>query len=242
MKKLFNAIKRWWYNRGKTYEPPVEKPQVKPEPQKPEHKICESWYPKAVKGTGMKVQGKYDKGYPIGAVVHFTAGQCDTEQHAKDSLSWGIGEGYAFFVIGPTGVVYQNFPLTHWGHHAGSSSYPGIGSGLSNKLVGIEVACAGMVSSSGKSWFGKTFSSDRIRYSEKKANIQPGYYVKYTEAQEKALVELLVWMKKNNPDVFDVKYILGHDEIAPSRKNDPGASLSMTMPELREKIKRLADN
>ena len=234
-KKLINSIRIWWYNRGKTYTPPSTSPEV-PEPQVPHIGNQSAWYPKAVKGTGMKVQGPYRKGSPEGAVVHFTAGQCDTEQHAKDTLSWGIGEGYAFFVIGPTGVVYQNFPLSHWGHHAGTSSHPELGSSLSKYLVGIEVACAGMVDSNGKAWFGKTFSADRLRKSAKNANIQAGTYVKYTEAQEAALVELLVWLKKNDPSVFQVKYILGHDEIAPSRKDDPGASLSMTMPELRNLI------
>lgn len=245
-KKFFNSLRVWWYNRGKTYEPPQEESiqETTEEPVAEPVKIPVvganlAWCPFAVKGTGMKVQGKYECGHPRGAVVHFTAGQCDTEQHAKDSLSWGIGEGYAFFVIGPTGVIYQSFPLTHWGHHAGSSSYEGLGSGLSKHLVGIEIACAGMVDNAGKAWFGKRFSADRLRHSEKKANIQAGTYVMYTQEQEASLMKLLVWLYQNNPSVFEIKYIVGHDEIAPTRKNDPGASLSMTMPELRAKVMEL---
>lgn len=236
--RIFNSIKKWWYNRG------VVIPPEPPKYENPEdtHEIPNVgtnllWYPKAVKGSGMKVQGEYANGYPVGAVVHFTAGQCDTEQHAKDSLSWGIREGYAFFVIGPTGVVYQNFPLSHWGYHAGVSSYPGLGSGVSSKLVGIEVVCAGMVSAQGESWFGKVFAADRLRKVKEEANIQAGTYVKYTPEQEDALIALLVWLKKNNPGVFDIQYIVGHDEVSPSRKNDPGGSLSMTMAELRALIK-----
>jgi len=49
-------------------------------------------------------------------------------------------------------------------------------------------------------------------------------------------------MKRNNPDVFELKCVLGHDEVAGkkgigyNRKNDPGAALSMTMTEFRNKL------
>lgn len=240
--KLFNALKRWWYNRAPVATVPPEIPvdPVKPEPQTPVIGNGDLWYPLAVKGTGMKMQGEYRKGYPEGAVVHFTAGRCDTEQEAKDSLSWGIGEGYMFFVIGPTGVVYQNFPLSHWGHHAGSSSHPDLGSSVSKYLVGIEVACAGRVDDNGKAWFNKYYPSERLRTVKASGNRQAGTYVKYTEAQEKALRDLLVWLHKNNPSVFKIDLILGHDEVSPGRKNDPGGSLSVTMPELRNEIALLS--
>lgn len=201
-----------------------------------------AWYPKAVKGTGMKTLGKYECDYPRGAIVHYTAGHCDTEEHAKDSLNWGKGEGYAFFLIGPTGVVYQNFPLTHWGSHAGSSFWVGLGSSVSKHCVGIEIACAGLVESNGKSWFGKTYSKDRLRKVPKLDNVKAGTYVKYTDKQEESLIDLLCWLHKNNPSVFEIKYILGHDEVAPDRKQDPGGSLSMTMPHLRSLIAEKVKN
>ena len=189
----------------------------------------------------MRIQGKYAKLYPQGAIVHFTAGNCETEQDAQDSLAWGKEQGYAFFVIGPKGVVYQNFPLDSWGYHAGQSSYPGLGSGVSSKLVGIEVACAGTVDSNGKSWFKKIYHNDRIRTVPKRDNRVAGRYVKYTPEQEKALIDLIVWLKKNNPAVFDIKYVLGHDEVPPGRKDDPGGALSMTMPEFRKHIESLTN-
>lgn len=248
--KLFQKIKRWWYNRAPAAVAPTPEPQrpeppaptipdATPEPQVPIIGNNDLWYPKAVKGSGMKMQGRYRKGHPEGAIVHFTAGRCNTEQEAKDSLAWGIDSGYTFFVIGPTGVVYQNFPLSHWGHHAGSSSWPGLGSGVSNYLVGIEVACAGKVDSNGKSWFNVTYPPERLRTVSAKDNRQAGTYVKYTPEQEKALIDLLVWLKRNNPKVFRTDLILGHDSVSPGRKNDPGGSLSMTIPELQKLIAEL---
>lgn len=239
--KIIKSLTKWWYNRGATYAPPVPPIQESEQEQPNDSPIPIvgaklAWYPKAIQSSGMKVQGKYRKGGPEGAIVHFTAGRCDTEQEARDTLNWGINSGYAFFVIGPTGKVYQNFPLTHWGAHAGKSSWPSLGSSVSEYLVGIEVACAGRLQAGNKSWFGKVYPADRIRKSGSVANIQAGTYVKFTEEQEKSLFDLLVWLKKNDPKVFSTDLILGHDEVSPTRKDDPGASLSMTMPQLRRLI------
>lgn len=188
------------------------------------------WVPWAIRPSrSMSTSFTYPKGYPHGAIVHFTAGRDKTEQEALDSYNWGCDSGFTFFVIGPTGKLYQGFPLNKGGAHAGASYWPGLGSGVSSKLVGIEVACAGKLDNRGKSWFGVTYPQDEIRNGFKK----------YTPQQEETLIKLLVWLKKNCPDVFDVQYILGHDECAvpAGRKNDPGSSLSMTMDELRALIK-----
>lgn len=217
-----------------TTDKPVE--PERPSPSIPGAKAL--WYPLAdTSGPQMKARGSYEKGYPIGAVIHFTAGRDESEDDARGSLEWGLNEGYAFFVIGPTGKVYQRLPLNKWGYHAGTSSWPGLGSSLSDKLVGIEVACAGRLDSNRKSWFGKTYPESQCRTVSSKQNIQGGTYKKYTEAQERALIDLLMWLKQNNPSVFSLDFVLGHDSIAPSRKNDPGGSLSMTIPELQMLLK-----
>ena len=205
-----------------------EKPPVVVIPDQPAtvgHNLM--FYPKAKIIKGMRSAGVYEHGHPVGAVVHFTAGRDENEQAAIDSLSWGAGQGYAFYVIGPTGQVYQSIPLNQWNSHCGQSYWPGLGSRLSNKLVGIEIACAGKLEN-GKSWFGKSYPADQIRNGFKK----------YTQAQEIALFELLRWLYENNPEVFHCDYILGHDEISPGRKNDPGHSLSIKMSELRTSVKQ----
>lgn len=196
-------------------------------------------YPLADFSVTHKTQGNYPNSYPKGAVVHFTAGQCDSEQDAIGTMNWGKTQGYAFWSIGPTGKVYQTHTLDRWGHHAGTSSWPGLGEGLSNKLLGIEVVCAGKTDNDGKAWFGKVYRGERLRVGPTVDNCQAGTYVKYTEAQEKALIDLLLWLKKNNPEEFSFDHVLGHDSIAPARKNDPGHSLSMTIPELQAKLKSL---
>lgn len=223
---------------GKVETKPAEPTVITP----PTNKAL--YYPKAViPNRSMTAKTKYADGYPKGAIVHFTAGQDRTEQDALDSYNWGCDEGYVFFVIGPTGKVYQGFPLSHGGSHAGTSKWPGLGESVSSKLVGIEVACAGRLEGN-KAWFGRTYQDSEIRAVTESYGCPAGNYKKFTEAQEQALIELLVWLKKNNPGVFNVDYILGHHEVSGMkgigywRKNDPGGSLSITMDQLRAKIKK----
>jgi len=206
------------------------------------HEI-ELWYPDRTKNDiAMPTAGFYKGGYPKGAIVHFTAGHDSSEEKAKETLKWGASQGYTFFVIGPSGRVYQNFPLDKWGHHAGSSNWVGIGSGVSQHLVGIEVACAGKLTTDLKSWFGKQYEKQECRIVGDNYECPAGIYKKFTKEQEQALVKLILWLKSNNPKVFNLDFVLGHHEVAGVkgigywRKNDPGGSLSMTMSDFREML------
>lgn len=205
------------------------------------------WCPFALRQKEeMKTNGTYPKNYPQGAVVHFTAGRDETEKDALGTLDYGRKQGYSFFVIGPTGVVYQASPLNRWGSHAGESAWPVLGNSVSTKLVGIEVCNAGKLEkceSGFKSWFGKIYKLDEVRIiNDSTDNILRGVYKKITQAQEESLIGLILWLKKNNPEVFNLEYVLGHDEVAGPkgigrwRKSDPGGSLSCTMTEFRKKL------
>ena len=201
------------------------------------------WYPLATIVTPhMKTRGTYPDGYPRGAIVHFTAGRDQTEAQARNTVSNGRETGYAFFVIGPEGEVYQAFPLDRWGYHAGESNWPGLGSGVSSRLVGIEVCNAGKLDANRKSWFGVTYPASATRTVGEDYGCPAGIYRKYTPEQEVALFQLLLWLKANNPAVFHFAYVLGHHEVAGKRglgwwrKNDPGGALSMTMDKFREEL------
>ena len=219
-------------------------------------------YPKARQNVSgkMTTQGDYPRGYPQGAIVHFTAGAPNPES----TVEGGIGNHYTFFVIGPKGDVYQNFDLNRWGYHAGESSHPVLGKSVSKYLVGIEICNAGKVrqidDKTFRPWFNdplhyqqahepiphgvpnpaRDLPLDQVRYVERLQNREAGWYHRYTPEQEQALIELLLWLKSNGPGIFNFEFVLGHDEVSPGRKNDPGGALSLTMPDFRAHLAALA--
>lgn len=223
------------------------------------------WYPKAIRyPKKMKTRGKYKKGYPLGAVVHFTGGR----DGAAKTIEGGIKNGYAYLCIQKDGTIFQAHPISEWGYHAGESAWKHLAKKLigsvSDDLIGIEINCAGRLiehkgefypywawkrNAAGINVFtGKTdpIPLENRRYTPGKDNQLKGWYEKYTEAQEKSLIELLLWLKSQAPSVFDFDFVLGHDEVAGLsglgrwRKNDPGAALSLTMPAYRALLKSLS--
>jgi N-acetylmuramoyl-L-alanine amidase/N-acetyl-anhydromuramyl-L-alanine amidase AmpD len=218
-------------------------------------------YPKAKHDVGgkMLVRGRYAAGFPRGAVVHFTAGG----PNAENTVAGGIRNKYCFFTIGPDGEVYQNFELDSWGYHAGESFHQKLGSRVSQFLVGIELCNAGQLRQIDENRFRPWFNDpeyyrkhrepvpagvpnpardlrrEEVRYAAREANREAGWYHSYTPEQEKALEQLLLWLKQQQPDIFQFEFVLGHDEVSPGRKNDPGGSLSMTMPAFRTRLAAL---
>lgn len=187
--------------------------------------------------------GTYKNQFPEGIIVHFTAGW--QSQKPKDAINFANKNGHRYFFLDQSGTVYQQFDLSGYGPHAGESLCPVTKrSSVAKYYVGIEVACAGELSDMDKdgqiddSWFKQlNLPTDTIRkgaYVGKYQNVK-GIFQKFTPEQETSLIELCTWLCKMgcNPDL-----ILGHDEVAQKRKNDPGLSLSMSMDEFRILIKQ----
>jgi N-acetylmuramoyl-L-alanine amidase len=213
------------------------------------------WYPPAVRKFSMPTKGRYAQGFPVGAVVHSTEGRSKNgDRDTENTISCGIQDGYCYFGISSIGTVYQSFLLDRWGSHCGRTWHPALGFNLADRLVGIEVSCAGIVTKSGDHYvpdgWNERFTEAEVRLSAKTENItQAGHYHRFTAAQETALFDLIMWMHRNKPNIFKLDFVLGHDEIATTgaqgsaqqhtlgRKQDPGGSLSMFMKDFRAKLK-----
>jgi N-acetyl-anhydromuramyl-L-alanine amidase AmpD len=197
----------------------------------------------------MVTHGKYAKGWPVGAIVHFTAGR----DGAEKTINGGIQNGYAYWCIQKDGKLFCAHPANEWGYHAGESAWknpkflkPLLGS-VSDDLIGIEINAAGRLTKKGDkfySWFNTEIPAANVRYCDGSSPDQcEGYYEKYTPEQEATLIATLLWLKAQAPDVFTFDDVLGHCEVSGKlgigyfRKNDPSAALSMTMPQFRQLLK-----
>ena len=198
------------------------------------------WYPGAIiKDFGVITRGTYLNAYPEGAIVHYTAGRNSTWYDAITSGAWLGKQGNGAFVIANDGRVIQSFPLDKWAYHAGVSYHDLVGKSVSSKLVGIEVCCGGLLTEkNGKfyTWFDKEVMEENRVYSTNA--LTPGWYEKFTPEQEKALWDLLLWLKENNPDIFSLDKVLGHECVAipKGRKQDPGGSIEYPMPIYRKML------
>lgn len=165
-------------------------------------------------------------------VTHYTVSG-RTRKSAIAVLRYLSRKGLMCMVMDEDGIIYipKGFNIfKHWGAHAGTSHWKGKSS-LNSVGAGMEICCWGRNSKKGP-----------YRSSKGEANIIKGKYQTYTDAQESEYINFLLYCKYMNPH-FNLDNLVGHDEIRTAagkhgHKQDPGASLSMTMPKFRSLIKR----
>lgn len=182
-----------------------------------------------VKGVKFRDRGAYKtpSGKFSGLVVHYTVSG-RTENSARAVVDWLASQGLGCMVMDETGKIYipEGFDVFRsWGYHAGVSKWQGRSS-VSDVFAGMEICCWGLNSKVGP-----------LRSSSGESNIIPGSYQTYTAAQENALVNFILWARTKNPE-FKLENVVGHDELRAEAgkrgdKQDPGSSLSVTMPRFR---------
>ncbi len=157
---------------------------------------------------------------PRFVVIHFTAGQ--SAEAAVSWLSRTSPGPSAHLVIGRDGSVTQLVPFDRIAFHAGPSPWGEI-RGLDPHSFGIELDNAGPVRKIGGKWtstFKRPYSSEDVLESPHKNGGPYRAWHKYTAGQIDAVVEVCKVLADNYPIVA----ILGHDDISPGRKWDPGPS------------------
>ena len=189
-----------------------------------------------VPGIKFKKGGGYktDTGFAKGLVVHYTVSG-RTEKSARAVLNSLAKRNLGCMVMDGDGVIYipPNFDLDEEvAYHAGDSSWKGK-TGISRYCMGMEICNWGKLDSTTEKY------ADVIRTYEGEDNIKKGMYEAFTmtPGQEDSLRNFILWQMDKNPE-FDLDWLVGHDEIAPTRKSDPGGSLSMSMPKYRESFRK----
>lgn len=160
-------------------------------------------------------------------VMHYTAGSS-----AEGSVAWmcnPAAKAAAHLVIGRDGGITQLAAFNRVAWHAGQSQWAGR-SGLNNFSIGIELDNAGKLEQSGKRWISavskRAYPDDDVLMANHK-NDRPGTppagWHEYTERQLGTAADVgLLLMHK-----YSLKDVLGHEDIAPGRKADPGPAFPM---------------
>ncbi len=171
-----------------------------------------------------KNKQKFREGFPDTIIIHYTAGR-DAESSAKYLCKDNV-KASAHLVIGRDGKIIQLVPFDTITWHAGTSEY-GSKKGLNKYSIGIELDNAGILKKEGNefiSWFGKKYTDDQVIYATHRNEKQAQYWHIFTEKQIKTCEEVCSQLIKK---YSNIKTILGHEEIAPGRKQDPGPAFPL---------------
>lgn len=199
------------------------------------------WQPKVVvvKGVSYGKHGRFKTplGEPDGAVVHYTVS--GNSSKAAESVVRSLAKrGLGCPVVDGQGIIYvpEGFDWERdIAYHAGKSAWKGKTS-VSNTKIGFEMCNWGSAAKEQK------VPAEQCRVGlANNGSSSKDTYQKYTPEQEAFLINVMVYLKNKYPKTFSYDGICGHDECATpkGRKNDPGASLSMSMPEFRAKLKAI---
>lgn len=131
----------------------------------------------------------------------------------------------AHIVIGRDGGVVQIAKFNQRAWHCGLSEWNGE-EGMNDCSIGIELIGVGHVKrdKDGKFWYGsREIPADEVEQATHKNETEPRYWHRYTDEQ----IEVCIKVAAEIFHAYGLKDILGHDDIAPTRKTDPGPLFPM---------------
>jgi N-acetylmuramoyl-L-alanine amidase len=135
-------------------------------------------------------------------------------------------------VVARTGDITQLVPFHTIAWHAGRSQF-GNRVGFNRYSIGIEIDNAGVLEKRGNkyySWFNKAYEADEVVFAVHRNEKTPRYWHAFTQEQIACVEEICRALVQT----YRLKYILGHEEISPGRKIDPGPAFPLD--KLRERI------
>lgn len=161
---------------------------------------------------------------PLYLILHYTAGLS-----AASAVSWFLdprAKASAHLVIDRQGSAIQlmAFDRTCW--HAGASSWQGV-DGLNGCSIGIEIVNAGkLVRGPGgrwQAWTGQAVPEDQVIVARHPAEKQEAGWHSYSAEQVAAVAEIGAALHA----AYGFRDVLGHEDIAPGRKVDPGPAFPL---------------
>lgn len=161
--------------------------------------------------------------HPKYLVIHYTAGRT-----ADESVRWltsAPAAASAHVVVGRTGTITQLVPFNRVAWHAGVSSWEGL-QGLNHHSIGVELDNAGCLERKGGrwcAWFGEAYPDDEVMEATHKHGTRACAWHTYPPEQIEAALGLSAMLIGK----YGLLDVVGHDDISPGRKWDPGPAFPM---------------
>lgn len=161
-------------------------------------------------------------------IMHYTAGS--SFRSTVDWFKKPEAKASAHLVIGRNGQIVQMVSFDKVAWHAGASRWRGL-DGLNNHAIGIELDNAGMLTAARDahgnriwlSWFQKEYPRSQVRVARHQHMDELRGWHRYTDRQIRAAAEVA----RTLVDHYGIRDVIGHDDIAPTRKFDPGPAFPM---------------
>ncbi len=165
---------------------------------------------------------------PEAIVIHYTAGA--SPESSADSLSDPDVKASAHLVLGRGGELIQVTPFNKVTWHAGKSEYRfgdgQVRKGFNGFSIGIEIDNPGELTATlggHRTWFGRTVAADEVVEAVHRNQATAGFWHAYTADQITMVQEICRALVGH----YGIKHILGHEEISPGRKTDPGPAFPL---------------
>jgi N-acetylmuramoyl-L-alanine amidase len=181
-----------------------------------------------IAGAAFKASPNHGAAFPAGQpdtlIIHFTGGAS-----AESSVAWLCNpqaKASAHVVVGRDGSITQLVPFDTVAWHAGESSYGGR-SGYNRYSIGIEIDNPGRLTRTEAGGyvasFGRSYPPEQVVSAVHRNEHAASFWLTYSEPQIAAVFELCTALCSAYP----ITQILGHEEIAPGRKIDPGPAFPL---------------
>lgn len=158
-------------------------------------------------------------------VIHYTAS--DNGAGAVTWLCNPQAQASAHLVVDLDGSVTQLMDFNRVAWHAGKSEWGGL-IGLNRHSIGIEVVNAGMLNRNGAgkwvSWTNHAVPDEDVIVAGHKNGSAPTGWRRFTQEQVEATAQIGLVLREK----YGLLDVIGHDDISPGRKVDPGPAFPMT--------------
>lgn len=167
---------------------------------------------------------------PEFAVMHYTAGPSMASAIGALTRRRPWANVSAHLIIGRGGEVVQLAPMDRVTWHAGGSRWAHKERdfiGLNHHAIGIELVNAGPLDSVGngtwRAWWGRHYPAEEVIEARHKHGGRWLGWMRFPEAQMAAAYQVARALVCH----YRLLDVIGHDDIAPGRKRDPGPAFAL---------------